>query len=88
MGRDFGLTPTAQKIAEYVCVRYYRYGDSEFDEFEKFGVTGENIIEICNEFEASGLAYVTYDDYGKPYLSFWEQIAEFIDSPLLRRIRH
>jgi len=88
VSRDFGLTPTAQKIAEYVCVRYYRYGDSEFDEFDKFGVTGENIVEICNEFEASGLAYVAYDDYGKPYLSFWEQIAEFIDSPLLRRIRH
>lgn len=88
MNKDFGLSPVAQKIAEYACVQYYKAGKDEFSDFSSFGVSDDQIPSICEEFERAGLAYVEEDSEGRPYLCLWEQIAEVVDSPFLRSIRH
>jgi len=88
MDKDFGLSPVAQKIAEHACVEYYKTGMDEFCDFASFGVSDDEVSSICEEFERAGLAYVDEDQDGNPCLCFWEQIAEVVDSPFLRRLRH
>ena len=88
MGKDFGLSPAAQKIAEFACVQYYKVGCDEFSDFSSFGVSDDDIPSVCDEFERAGLAYVDEDLEGRPCLCFWESIAKVIDSPYLRNLRH
>lgn len=81
MRRTFDLSPNARKIALLEAIHYNsdRSDCMEFDAFEQFNLSDDELLSACKEIEDQEIASIEYDDDGNMYLHANPSIGYVLD---------
>lgn len=80
MNKKHNLSPNAEKIA-IAAAKWYQRDEpdcKEFDSFDQFNLTHEELMDACRELDDRDIVHIEYDNGDNMYLYVLPGIIDFL----------